>query len=190
MGGSTSSTCCVDRQGKDLCPQYCIVTEEKTLMQLKTQRVRNNADGSVIIEPETLNSKSISPADRNRSSGRIPTTPNAFIPQYNPVSFENMREKKDQEIAHLPEFTTRNQVWAQDHAPLKGWTRDDQRVILSVLEQYPSSQRHQDYLKYLFIRIHRALPHKSLADIGQCYQYIERQRIASSGLKNNASVRG
>jgi hypothetical protein len=69
-------------------------------------------------------------------------------------------------------------TWMQDPMPMTGWTHYDQRILLSAIDAHPNAHKHPEHLKLLFVRIHRKIPHKSIADIEKCFKYIEMKQTA------------
>jgi hypothetical protein len=82
-------------------------------------------------------------------------------------------------------------AWLKDPPPMQGWTVEDQRVLLSKLEELPNARKGGDHLKIVLDRTHKEIPHKSIDEIAECFKYIERTQIAFFGPneKNSESVK-
>ena len=63
-------------------------------------------------------------------------------------------------------------------SPMTGWTHEEQRFLLFALDEFPHARKHPDQLHRCFVKTHRAIPHKSMEEIRNCYEFIERNRIA------------
>jgi hypothetical protein len=68
--------------------------------------------------------------------------------------------------------------WERDPEPLAGWTLQEQRVLITELNERPIARLDADALQTMCLSVQRTLPHKSLAEIQACYRHLEVMRIA------------
>jgi hypothetical protein len=81
-------------------------------------------------------------------------------------------------------------TWEREPEPLTNWTVQEQRVLLAELKEHPQARTQSELLQTLFIKVQRTLPHKSMADIQECYRYLEVMRIAYFGSNTRRTTMG
>jgi hypothetical protein len=78
-------------------------------------------------------------------------------------------------------------AWLRDPEPLPDWTPQQQRVLISQLDENPLSRNHSEHLKRTFEKTHRLIPEKSIEEIDICYKHLQLKRIAYFGAQNRQS---
>jgi hypothetical protein len=82
----------------------------------------------------------------------------------------------------LPEIAQNNDSpWLKMPTPMPGWTLSQQVTVIEELRYNPTARKSKKSLRNVFESIHRAIPDKSLQEIEDCYQYLQRNRIAYFG---------
>ena len=62
--------------------------------------------------------------------------------------------------------------------PLKTWTKDEQAILIEILEKNPKARRDAQSLGRLLERAHALLPAKSSQEIKECYSHVVNSRVA------------
>jgi hypothetical protein len=180
---SSSSSGILGVRGKDIGLDCCMIRgKEGDSGNRSPKNSRRQLDGFMKME---------------QGSGRRPSSTNSrrgsnSVEQMNETRASSDRKNSpERRNSSPPRNVGSAPSWSQDPIPLADWTRKDQRILMSELEQHPYARKHPEHLKQLFARIHRILPHKSLEDIEMCFRHIETKKIAvfSSGEKDPRTLR-
>jgi hypothetical protein len=139
--------------------------------------------GSRIIKPQ--NARTASPHyDAKELNGRsrkeIPYFLNALYERAG--SKEISRSSTDGSFSYRTE--SRTPVWEKDPEPLKDWTVEEQKVLMSELKKNPEARKCPAQLQRVFERSLRMLPNKSFEEVQGCYAHLKISSIAYYGAQS------
>ncbi len=79
----------------------------------------------------------------------------------------------------------RRSSWERDPTPLKDWSVEEQRALITALNSIPRDLRNDSDHRHLvfcdLIRPHKPLDGKKLSECEECYEHIKANRIAYFG---------
>jgi hypothetical protein len=62
--------------------------------------------------------------------------------------------------------------------PIKGWSTQQQQILIEELRNNPKARKSQDGLKEVFLTVQKSMPEKSRQEIEECYRHLQSNRIA------------
>ena len=190
MGASESSSCCQEWRENDLRLALCMPADDKKPEITKAKLVRRSKiqEKSDTVPKEMLGSKDTPETEGINSTSPRRSIDNGSIPRQGVNFLKTMKEKKNSLSPATSSDNITLPVWMQDPPPMTGWTSHDQRFVLTEFEERPHARKSLDSRQNSFARIHRAIPHKSMEDIEECFEYVERKRIAFFGSKSTKAI--
>jgi hypothetical protein len=85
------------------------------------------------------------------------------------------------ELSKVPaQLKPRSQIPAgfKDPEPIKGWTIDQQQILIKELRKNPKARKSADSLKEVFLTVQKSIPEKSRHEIEECYRHLQTKGIA------------